>query len=498
MLDCASRVGPSLPNHCPDAGGYPPAFLGSATRRRLQLRFLSRCAILRRQSGGSIRLAAAIARRQAQPYPADRLVELLRAQQQQRHAPPEALAATDRLKNPRTVAVVTGQQAGLFGGPFFTLLKAITAIRLADRVAREHKVPAVAVFWIDAEDHDWDEVRSCRVMDAEQQRREVSLPPRRGGDQTPAGTVRLDVSIEAALDTLASVLAPSEFTQPLVADLRAIYRPGARFVEAFGRWLEAALGRRGLIVFDGSDGEGKPLASQLFDRELRTAGRTSTLAAASGAELVTLGYHAQVTPQPDGVALFYLDGLDGARQPIRLKGNDFAVGETPVAASALLSEAAAEPTRFSPNVLLRPLVQDTLFPTVCYVSGPNELAYLTQLKEIYAHFSVPMPLMYPRATATIIDTATAKFLARYDFPLRGASTAGRGRAQPLARIAASLVGRTIPRRSDTRRGGSDGGPRRRGGCHRSDARRSGTVGARKDGARTAHPAGQDHPGGQAA
>ena len=359
---------------------------------------------------------AAIVRRQAHPYPGERVVELLRAQQHQRHAPPEALAATDRLQNPRTVAVVTGQQAGLFGGPFFTLLKAITAIRLADRVAHEHKVPTVAVFWIDAEDDDWDEVRSCGVMDAELQRREVSLPPHPGGDQIPAGTVRLDASIEAALETLASVLAPSEFTQALVADLRAVYRPGARFVEAFGRWLETALGRRGLIVFDGSDVGAKPLASQIFDRELRTAGRTSSLAAASGAELVTRGYHAQVTPQPDGVALCYLDGLDGSRQAIRLKGSDFAVDETPIAASTLLSQAAAEPTRFSPNVLLRPLVQDTLFPTVCYVAGPNELAYLAQLKEIYADFSVPMPLMHPRATATIIDAATAKFLARYDFP----------------------------------------------------------------------------------
>ena len=355
----------------------------------------------------------AITRRHAHPCPAGQIVEVLRAQQRQRHAPPNALAATDRLHDPRTVAIVTGQQAGLFGGPLFTLLKALTTIRLADQISQQYDVPAVAVFWIDAEDHDWEEVRSCGVLDAELQRREISLPPRAGGNETPAGAVRLDASIETAIDELASVLTSSEFSQSLLADLRATYCPGARFVEAFGRWLEALLGRQGLIVFDGSDPVAKPLASRIFDHELRSPGRTSELAAASGAALVASGYHAQVTPQPDSVALFHLDGV---RRPIRLKPDGFAVGDTSLAADVLVGEATAKPARFSPNVLLRPVVQDTLFPTVCYVAGPNELAYLAQLKGIYTHFSVPMPLIYPRATATIIDSATARFLARYDLP----------------------------------------------------------------------------------
>ena len=355
----------------------------------------------------------AIAHRHAHPSPARQMVDVLRAQQQQRHAPPEALAATNRLSDPRTIAIVTGQQAGLFGGPLFTLLKALTTIRLADQVSQRYELPTVAVFWIDAEDHDWEEVRSCGVLDANLQRREISLPPRAAGDETPAGTVRLDASIETAIDELASAMASSEFNQSLLAELRAAYSPGARFVEAFGRWLEAILGRRGLIVFDGSDPAAKPLASQIFDRELRTPGRTSALAAASGADLVARGYHAQVSAQPDSVALFHLDGV---RRPIRSKGDGFAVGDASLASSALVGEATANPARFSPNVLLRPIVQDTLFPTVCYVAGPNELAYLAQLKGIYTHFCLPMPLIYPRATATVIDSAAARFLARYDLP----------------------------------------------------------------------------------
>lgn len=84
---------------------------------------------------------------------------------------------------------------------------------------------------------------------------------------------------------------------------------------------------------------------------------------------------------------------------------------------SLVEEARTSPEHFSPNVLLRPLVQDTVFPTICYVAGPNELAYLGQLKEVYAHFGIPMPLMYQRATATLADSATLRFLSRYDLPI---------------------------------------------------------------------------------
>ncbi len=82
-----------------------------------------------------------------------------------------------------------------------------------------------------------------------------------------------------------------------------------------------------------------------------------------------------------------------------------------------MREATEHPERFSPNVLLRPIVQDTIFPTVCYVAGPNELAYLGQLRGIYEHFGLPMPLMYPRASATLVDSAAVRFLQKYDVAL---------------------------------------------------------------------------------
>src|SRR5204863_1023728 len=119
----------------------------------------------------------------------------------------------------------------------------------------------------------------------------------------------------------------------------------------------------------------------------------------------------------DGVALFHVDLHRGERRAIRQQDGAFVIGDRQVPAPALLQQATDQPAGFSPNVLLRPVVQDTLFPTICYVAGPNELAYLGQLRGVYDHFGVPMPLMYPRASATILDSAALRFLTKYKLPL---------------------------------------------------------------------------------
>lgn len=357
---------------------------------------------------------AAIGRVQRHPRQRDVLADLLIAQQARRGAPPAARAAADRLRDSRTVAIVTGQQAGAFGGPLFTLLKALTTIKLAARTAEQHGVPAVAVFWIDSEDHDWDEVSATTVLDGDLKPRRIALPAPDDAGEVPVAAVRLDERIKHAIDELREVLAPTEFTDDLLADLGSAYAPGTGMADAFGRWLERCLGAHGLIVFDCADPAAKPLAAQVFSHELSHPGRTSALASSAGSALEALGYHAQVAAHPDGIALF---ALDGGRRAIRREGERFLVGDVARESASLVRAAEDSPHRFSPNVLLRPLVQDTLFPTVCYVSGPSELAYLAQLRGVYEHFGVPMPLIHPRATATLLDAAAARFLARYEVPL---------------------------------------------------------------------------------
>jgi bacillithiol biosynthesis cysteine-adding enzyme BshC len=358
--------------------------------------------------------SGAIRRAQRHARPRAAIVEMLAAQQARRGSPPEARAAVTTLANPGTVAVVTGQQAGLFGGPLFTLLKALTAVRLAQRVTRDQGVPAVAVFWIDAEDHDWDEIAACGVLGADQTIRRVAVEPPEGAGERPVASLTYGNDIAGVIDELSATLPATEFTPALLDGLRAAYRPGQGIAQAFGAWLDQVLGPHGLIVYDASDPAAKPFAAPIFRRELEQAGSTTKLAAEAGAALVGLGYHMQVTPHEGQAALF---DLVGGRRAIRADGENFLIGDEPVSRSALLDRATTHPETFSPNVLLRPIVQDTIFPTVCYVAGPNELAYLGQLKGVYETFGVPMPLIQPRATATVLDSAGVRFLTKYKVAL---------------------------------------------------------------------------------
>jgi bacillithiol synthase len=351
---------------------------------------------------------------QARARPRLEVTDILESQQHRRDAPPEARAAARRLADPGAVAIVTGQQAGLFGGPTFTLLKAATTIALATRVSEAHGVDAIPVFWIDAEDHDWDEVRSCAVLDPDLNVVQIeAAPPDGAGDRT-IGSLQWTDRIAESVDDLLRALPTTEFVPWLEEVIRQAYSPGRGVAESFGQLLEALLGAHGLVVYDASDASAKPLLADLFARELEHPGRTALLAARAGADLVARGYHMQVTPHPSSAALFQ---LDGGRLPIRHESGHFIVGSTAVSAAEMSARARIAPHQFSPNVLLRPIAQDTLFPTICYVAGPNELAYLAQLKAVYEAFDVPMPLMQPRASATLIDAAGVRFLSRHDLPL---------------------------------------------------------------------------------
>ena len=226
--------------------------------------------------------ADAIARSQAYERRRADIAAVIAGQQQRRNAPPRAREAGRLLADSRTVAIVTGQQAGLFGGPLFTLLKALTALKLANQVSRDHSVPVVAIFWIDAEDHDWEEIRSCTVFDADLTPRTVSLPPRPGAEPAPVATIKLDDAVVGVLDETERVLPPTAFREDLLAELRRSYAPGTGMADAFGQWLEQVLGGRGLVVYDSSDARSKPLVSSVFARELSMPGQTVKLASLAG------------------------------------------------------------------------------------------------------------------------------------------------------------------------------------------------------------------------
>lgn len=332
-----------------------------------------------------------------------------------RGAPREAQASVDALASPSSVAIVTGQQAGIFGGPLYTLLKAVTAIQLARKVQTEFGATAVPVFWVDAEDHDWDEVSTATVLDPSFNVAQVSVADVPGAHGLPVAQLRFDDRIRETMDELGRLLPDTEFKAELLTALRRRYTAGATVGGAFAGWLDDLLGHLGLVVFEAGDPAVKPLVADLFVRELERPCETARLAREAGEAMSALGHAPQVEPSEDAVALFYLDGH--GRRAIRRQGENYTIGDATRSAAEVRQEASDHPERFSPNVLLRPVVQDRLFPTACYVAGPSELAYQAQLGGIYREFGVEAPLLHSRASVTILDSAAARFLERSKLPL---------------------------------------------------------------------------------
>src|SRR5688572_13632429 len=182
--------------------------------------------------------ADTIARSRSLPRQPAEIARVIAAQQDRRNAPAAAREAAARLADPATRVIITGQQAGLFGGPLFTLLKAITTMKLAVQVSKDHRVPVVPVFWIDAEDHDWLEVSGCTVLGSEFAPTSVRLADLPGAGAQPIARLELTDAIFPALDTLESALPETEFRSDVMAALRAAYTPGRGMATAFGMFME--------------------------------------------------------------------------------------------------------------------------------------------------------------------------------------------------------------------------------------------------------------------
>jgi bacillithiol synthase len=305
------------------------------------------------------------------------------------------------LRDPEGAAVVTGQQLGLFGGPLYTVYKAVTTVQLARRLAEETGRPVAPVFWLAGEDHDWEEVRAAVVSGPEGPRR-IELPA--GEGRQPVGRRVLGEEVGPALAALAEAGA-------LPGGLAEAYREGASHAEAFGRWMAHLFAGTGLVLCSPDDPRLKALATPLFRREIEAPDAALDALLAAGGALSASGFHQQVTPLPGNLFLMEPEGrftLDPEGDGFTLRGLGGHLSR-----ADLLDRLAQDPGAFSPNVVLRPLLEATLLPSAAYVAGPGEAAYYAQLRGVYEASGVPMPVIYPRASATLVDGRTLRILDRY-------------------------------------------------------------------------------------
>jgi bacillithiol synthase len=330
----------------------------------------------------------------------------------------KTLANIQQLRDSDCIAVVSGQQAGLFTGPLYTIHKALSAIKLAECMS-ERGIKAVPVFWIATEDHDFPEVATAEIINRDCVLSSVSVPAEIHPDGVPVGRVVLDETIEASIQSLLAALPQTEFSDELEKTLRAAYRPGQKFGDAFAQLMTALIGQKGLILLDPLDSELKAVAAPLYAEAARRAHDIATAIVNRSRELEAAGYHAQVAPSENSFPMFWHDDK-GARHALTRNANgkyQTKAGSEEHSADELADWALREPDRFSPNVTLRAVVQDYLLPTVAYYGGAAEIAYFAQTAEVYRILDRPATPILNRAGMTLVEKHTWRSLDRYGIRL---------------------------------------------------------------------------------
>lgn len=330
----------------------------------------------------------------------------------------KTLANINRLRDEKTVAVVTGQQAGFLTGPLYTIYKALSAVKLSCCLT-ERGVLAVPVFWIATEDHDYDEVAKAEFINCECQLSSVTTSNHIHKSNTPVGSVSFDDSIKETLDEFFGQQPDTEFISELENILNNSYQTGVGYGEAFARMMTILLGEYGLIFLDPRDEKLKELAAPIYSNAAKKAEEIISALVTRSKELESDGYHAQVMVTEDSFPLFYhtqngervaLTKTDEGKYRIKGDGEEFSIDE-------LAEIALNEPQRVSPNVTLRSVAQDYLLPTIAYFGGSAEIAYFAQTAEVYRLLERPVTTILPRASLTMVERHTWRTLNRYDLKL---------------------------------------------------------------------------------
>ena len=330
----------------------------------------------------------------------------------------KTLANIHLLREADCIAVVSGQQAGLFTGPLYTIYKALSAVKLAECMT-QRGINAVPVFWIATEDHDFPEVAKAEIINRDCALSNVAVPAEVHRDGLPVGRVVLDDSITATVQSLLETLPRTEFSDDIEKLLRDAYQPGRQYGDAFARMMTALLGRRGLILLDPLDSKLKQVAAPLYSMAARRAHEIAIAIVNRSHELEAAGYHAQVAPSENSFPLFWHDD-GGARHALtRTESGKYQTkqGGEEHSAEDLAQWALREPDRFSPNVTLRAVVQDFLLPTVAYYGGAAEIAYFAQTAEVYRILNRPVTPILPRTSMTLVEKHTWRALERYGISL---------------------------------------------------------------------------------
>jgi bacillithiol synthase len=373
------------------------------------LDFLDRFPRVARFYGHPPTLEAAKSEAKTLDYPLERRAEVaaaLRGQNARFGAGDATRENLERLAR-GAVAVVSGQQVGLFSGPAYAIYKEVSAIHIAQELTNAG-IEAVPVFWMATEDHDLDEVRHSTWFHAGKLKR-FELPGN-GDGGLPVGQIALGPAVSGMVEEAAGILSAAG-DEPLAAILRESYSPQETYGSAFGKLFARLFAEQGLILLDPLDARLHRAGAALLRRAIEERDVLTDALLARNQELERAEYDAQVKVTSRSTLLFRMGS--GKREPITYSSGKFVCGDQKFTRDELLAAIQAEPENFSANALLRPVVQDYLLPTAAYIAGPAEIAYFAQAEVIYQKLLGRMTVILPRAAFTLVDAKVEKLLARY-------------------------------------------------------------------------------------
>ncbi len=353
-------------------------------------------------------------------YPDHRsaVCDVLADQNKKFGASDRALSNIETLRANGVVAVLTGQQAGILGGPLYTIYKAISAIRQAE-ILTGNGTPAVPIFWAATEDHDLAEITTAFDMNADGGLSELKFTGELADDGKPVGRINIPGNARELIARHLDSLPRTEFSSDALSLIDNCWIPGATYGEAFCRFISTLFSEYGLIVVDPLDHRLKAISAALIRKAIENRHEIASALEARGKELEGSGYHSQVLVDNGHFPAFYITD-EGRRRAIKSDGDgSFRISGERVSftATELATIAEHEPHRLSAGVLLRPVVQDHLFPTVCYFGGGAEVAYFAQIGETYRVLDRPVTPIIHRQSFTIVEPNRSRLLDKFDLGL---------------------------------------------------------------------------------
>ncbi len=319
------------------------------------------------------------------------------------------------LREKDCLAIVTGQQAGLFSGAIYTIYKALSAVKFADDLQKQN-IKAVPVFWVAEEDHDFKEVSKTFNLDKEGKLVKSENTPQNYRKNVQVGLVEFDETINETIENLFKNLPRTEYSDKTKNLILKTYQPGETYSTAFAKFLAELFADYGLIILTPLNEKLKKLCAPIFEEAIGKSEEIGSALLLRNKEIEERNYQPQVLVEKDFFP-FFIQNENGERQPLRQNTANGKVkiqkSKKEFEISELLETARNYPENLSPNALMRPIVQDYLLPTLCYFGGAAEIAYFAQNSVIYKILNRPVTPIRHRASFTIIESKHARTSERY-------------------------------------------------------------------------------------